>query len=615
MHPDLAKLVSASKLSPAAAENLSSLEPGTFCLHASWGPGRIASWDLGGDRLVVDFEARPGHEMKLEFAAKSIEPLSPGHVLARRVADPAGLAAMAEQSPTDLVALILESYGGSIMLDRFEEIVRPRIVPEGRFKSWWENTKRALRGTKSFVVPSKRTSPLESRAAGLSHADALVGDFKSAKDLKPKVKAAEAIVANLAAFPDSTDRLREVLSGLEESGTKSLRLQPALAFELLLIRDELIEKFPALAEAADASIAVANCLAQERKSLSEVLRNLPVGRQKQLLKAFIPAFGEAWLSEALARLNDTTGRTVSEIARFILDQGQVEELTIFLQTGLQNRSLSGDLLQWISRERKGDAFEVFDSDFAAALLTALEREHYEESNRRSGRLQDLVINDRELLADLAVELDPSQVKTFARRLWASPVFDELSRRSLLARLIKVAPEVQHIIEHSDDDADGSDEVLVVSASSYLERQIAFENLIKVQIPQNTKDIQVARSYGDLRENFEFKSAKEQQRVLMRRQSTMERELQKARPTEFKDAPTHVVTIGTVVDITDVESGQTESYSILGAWDTDPQRKIVSYLSGMGKALLGKAVGEQGQVPTETGEMRMVTISGIRRYAE
>jgi transcription elongation GreA/GreB family factor len=214
-----------------------------------------------------------------------------------------------------------------------------------------------------------------------------------------------------------------------------------------------------------------------------------------------------------------------------------------------------------------------------------------------------------------MQLDPSQVKTFARRLWSSPVFDDLSRRSLLARLIKTVPEVQQVIEHSDDESDGSDEVLVVSVASYEERKLAFERLIKVEIPQNTKDIQVARSYGDLRENFEFKSAKEQQRVLMRRQSTMERELQKARPTEFKDAPTHIVAIGTVVEVVDAATGQPESYTILGAWDSDPHQRVISYLSGMAKALLGKAVGEIGQVPTESGEARDVTIAAIRRYAE
>jgi transcription elongation GreA/GreB family factor len=249
------------------------------------------------------------------------------------------------------------------------------------------------------------------------------------------------------------------------------------------------------------------------------------------------------------------------------------------------------------------------------MLSALEREHYDESNRRTGRLRDLVTDDKELLGDLVRQLDPSQVKTFARRLWSSPVFDDLTRRSLLARVIKAAPEVQSIVEQTEDESDGSDEILIVSTQSFLDRQVSYERLLKEEIPQNTRDIAIARGYGDLRENFEFKSAKEQQRVLMRRQKVMEREIAIARQTDFKDAPTHVVSIGTVVGFKDPATDVSETVTILGAWDTEPSKGILSYLSGMGKALIGRAVGETAALPCSDGTTREVVITSIRRFAE
>lgn len=615
MHPDLEPIVASGKLAAPAAEKLTPLEPGAFCLHPSWGPGRVAAWELADDRVKVDFEGRPGHELKLEFAAKSLTLLDPGHVLARRVADRAALAEMAEKQPAEFVKLVLQSYGGRLMVDQFEDVVKPKVVSEARFKPWWESTKKSLRTNKAFVIPPKRTVPLELRDEGLTHAEALTGDFSAGKDLKTKVKAAEAVLANLQAFEKETDHLKSVLAGLEESGSRALRLQPAAAFELLLLRDELLARRSDLGPLPEAAQTLAGALNDERKSIAEVLKALPIGRTKQLLAALPGAFGDAWLQEAFARLNDSTGRTVSEVARFIIDQGKSEELVIYLQTGIQNRSLSMDALQWVCRERKGDSFEVFDSDFAPALLSALEREHYEESNRRTGRLRDLVTDDKELLGDLVHQLDPSQVKTFARRLWSSPVFDDLTRRSLLARVIKAAPEVQSIVEQTEDDSDGSDEILIVSTQSFIDRQASYEKLLKEEIPQNTRDIAIARSYGDLRENFEFKSAKEQQRVLMRRQKVMERELSIARQTDFKDAPTHVVSIGTVVEFRDPANGGPESVTILGAWDTEPSRGIVSYLSGMGKALIGKAVGETAALPVSDGTTRDVVITSIRRFAE
>ena len=615
MHPDLESLVTAGKLPAPAAEKLSLLEPGTYCLHPSWGPGKIAGWDVDNDRVRVDFEGKDGHELKLEFAAKSLSPLVSTHVLAMRVADRAAMTTMAEKQAADFVKLVLQSYGGRMMLDQFEEVVKPKILSEARFKPWWEATKKVLRTNKSFVVPPKRTLPMELRDEGLTHAEALVGDFTSSKDLKTKVKAAEAILNNLAAFDKDAGPLGTVLAGLEEAGSKSLRLQPNVAFELLLIRDELLVRVPTLGTLPEGSQTIAAALNDERKSVTDVLKALPIGRTKQLLATFPTAFGESWLQEAFARLNDTTGRTVTEIARFIMDQGKSEELMIYLQTGIQNRSLSMDALQWVCRERKADAFEVFDSDFAPALLSALEREHYDESNRRTGRLRDLITDDKELLGDLVAQLDPSQIKTFARRLWGSPVFDDLTRRSLLARVIKAAPEVQSIVEQTEDESDGSDDILIVSTQSYIDRQATYERLLKEEIPQNTRDIAIARGYGDLRENFEFKSAKEQQRVLMRRQKVMEREISIARQTDFKDAPTHLVSIGTVVEYRESPTAEIESVTLLGAWDSEPARGILSYLSGIGKALIGKAVGEVTTLPTSDGTPRGVTITSIRRFAQ
>ncbi len=615
MNEDLSKLVATGKLPAAAAEKLSRLEPGTFCLHGSWGPGRIAGWDLGADRLTIDFESKTGHEMKLEFAAKSIEPLAPGHILARRFADRDALVKMAAEDPSALVRLCVQSFNNSMMLDRFEEILKPRVIPDARFKPWWESTKKVLRQDKAFVVPSKRNLPLELRDASLSHGESLVSEFKLAKDLKNKVKAAEAVIQDFKAFSNPETELKDVVLNLDDAAVKNIRLNPAAAFELLLVRDELLERAPALKTAKDEWLTLSALLSQERRALSDVLKNLPVARQKQLISAIPSSYGEGWLPEALARLNDSAGRTVSEIARMIIENKQGPELTIYLQIGLQNRTLSSDVLQWICRERSGAGVEVFDSDLAPALLNALEREHYDESSRKAGRLMDLCVTDKDLIGDLAKKLDPSQLKAFARRLWSSPVYDDLTRRSLLARVIRVFPEVQQLIEHPEDDSDGSDSMLIVSHQSLEDRKKAFDHLITVEIPQNVKDIEIALGYGDLRENFEFKSAKEQQRVFARRRDVMERELEKARPSDFSDAPTHHVAIGTIVHLLDNASGGTQTFTILGAWDSVPDQGVISYLSVVAKALLTKVIGDVIDLPTEEGGKRSFTVQSIEKYAK
>src|SRR5437870_11173734 len=133
--------------------------------------------------------------------------------------------------------------------------------------------------------------------------------------------------------------------------------------------------------------------------------------------------------------------------------------------------------------------------------------------------------------------------------------------------------------------------LIVSWSSLEKRKAEYEELVKVKIPENTKEIALARSYGDLSENFEFKAAKQMQSVLMRRKAELEQMLHNARGTSFENADTSRVSIGTIVTLRNVETNKEETYTILGAWDSDPDRHIISYQTAIGQALLGHALDD------------------------
>src|SRR5258708_12305077 len=78
-----------------------------------------------------------------------------------------------------------------------------------------------------------------------------------------------------------------------------------------------------------------------------------------------------------------------------------------------------------------------------------------------------------------------------------------------------------------------DEALVVYWSSLQKRKEEYDDLISKRIPENTKEIGIARSYGDLRENFEYKAAKEMQTVLMRRRAELEQILERAPGPSFE----------------------------------------------------------------------------------
>ena len=116
---------------------------------------------------------------------------------------------------------------------------------------------------------------------------------------------------------------------------------------------------------------------------------------------------------------------------------------------------------------------------------------------------------------------------------------------------------------------------------------------------NAKEIAVARSYGDLRENFEYKAAKDMQRVLMARRADLETMMSKVRPTDFSEAPKGGAGIGSTVTL-EYPGGRVEHFHILGEWDQQPDQHIISSSTRMAKALAGKKPGDKVLVPAEDG---------------
>ena len=611
MNQDVEKLVAAGRLSSSVGEIISQLEVGSFCVHRSWGPGKIVGWDLLGDSMTIDFDGRPGHAMKLEFAAKFLEVIPNEHILAKRLAEKETLEVMAKENPTELVELALVSYGNSMLLDDLDDILKGSVVPEARYKSWWDSTKKQMRQHTKFIVPSKRNIPMELRKETLSQADALVSDFKRASDAKAKAKIVDSIVKEVESFTNPVADLKPVAVEVDDAISKSVRLKPAAALELIFVRDQLHEKLPDLKPEGEIPSATAVIL-KNRSNLSELIRALPVTAQKRLIEMMPQVFGDAWVDEALDQLNQATVRTVTELARFLRSQGKGDDLDAYLKLGLQGRTLNSEALAWICKERKSGAQSVFTADLATAIVNALEKEHFEDDSKKASRLHDVVIADSELLPDLVKMSNAREVKMFARRLLATPVFEELNKRPLLDRVIKIYPEIQKLVEGDDKKESQDDKALVVSWESLEARKKMLSELVKVEIPKNTEDIKIAREYGDLRENSEFKMAKEYQGILRRKEQELQDEISRATGTDFKGADTSSVSIGTIVNVT-ASNGTKETFTILGAWDSDAEKGIVSYLSATGIALLDHKVGDSIDLQTDEGGMRKVTIEEIKAY--
>jgi transcription elongation GreA/GreB family factor len=603
MELEIEKAVGAGKLSANAGTALNALKPGTYCLHKSWGFGQIESVNFLLNQVVINFKSKKGHTMQLEYAAESLQPLSPEHIYAKKASGLDAVKEMAKNDPVGLCRLVLNSFGGKATQDQIAQSLLGDVFNEVEFKRWWDATKKILKKDGHFGIPSKKSEPIELREAPVSRGDELLGKFNSARKLDDQKNALEQIAKNLDVFSDAPNQLREAVEATGEIARKSQKLQTDEAFELLICRDEICEKANiALPEGA---FTLEQIVTDEERRLPEILLDVAVSKHKRLLAAFPKAFGEEWSRKAIDLLQRLSNiRAVTEIASLLQENGKAEDLRAALDRSIRDHTISAEMLYWLCKSRDGAMGDLFSPDVFSAILTALERDQFSEI-RRGGKLHDLVMDDRDLLIDLLAGGETEMVRDAVRKLLMTPVFEELNKRSLLGRIIRCYPEMESLLTGESSE---KQESLVVSWESLEKRKEEYETLINKTIPENVKEISIARSYGDLRENFEYKAAKDMQRVLMRRKAETEHQLARARGTNFENPDTNLVSIGTVVTVRLLDSGATIDYTILGAWDSKPEQHIISYLTAIGQALLGRKAGEQLDLPTEHGTDKVEIVS-------
>src|SRR2546430_17620349 len=122
MREEFEKLAAAGKIEGRHIEPLVQLTNSGFCMHRSWGFGRIKTVDTVFARFTIDFPNKPGHGMDLAFAADSLKPIPKDHILARKAADLDGLRQMAALNHLDLIKVVLGSYGGPAALDPIQQV-------------------------------------------------------------------------------------------------------------------------------------------------------------------------------------------------------------------------------------------------------------------------------------------------------------------------------------------------------------------------------------------------------------------------------------------------------------------------------------------------------------
>jgi len=565
---------------------LLALKPGTQVIDPSWGLGIVKRLDDFYKRLTIDFTGKPNHAIPFTTACENLVLAPHDHLLTLRHNDPDGIARMKAERPGELVKLALRSFGDMPITKLEETLTRQNFVKAPDWKPFWEAARKALKNDPLVVIPSKRADAIQLRAEAESYGEAWFDRLAATKD---PAKILEA-VAEL----EDTNRI----AGLED--TRRGVLEDRLAFAIKGAHNTDAPLYARLAAAVNRLGFLTPPAEQMRAHLWEGRRYIKAAeglavRDVAAMTTFLLAEGGHTVTRILEALPQMPFNLLNEVLNTLKATPEAAEACRQL---LSHPKAPPTLVNWVFRFRKELDWQLPPlTELLNHAIVIVEAKLSGESLRMQNSLKQLFEQPKWLDA-IFEELDTAPRQLFFERIQASTAWDPSTHRSLLGRMLKLDPA---LAERKKTLAATSQTVVRwTSWRSLAEHEAQYKRLVEVELPKNSQDIAVARSYGDLRENFEYQAAKDYQRQLLQRQSEMQLELKQVKGTDFADIPADKVAPGTMA-VLRMADGSSKTYTILGEWDRDETLDIISCKTRLALCLEGKKAGEDVAIPSAAGE--------------
>jgi len=593
----------------ASKPKLEAMKPGAYVVHRSWGFGQIKSFDDTTLRLLIDFKGKKSHAMDPAFCVGTMDVLPDNHLLVRKETEPKKILELIADNPAQLIVEALESYPNRATTAIDLEITLAQVIGEDKFKKWWADARKAVAKDPRVSVPEKKTECYILRETPVSAEDEIFDQFNSTRSARRRIGLAEDFAA-ASAHKAAQATLTDVLKGVADAVKDSNQLDAAERLYGAAVRDRIAKVAgvdPATFEPSQASL-VGNL-----RDLPAIAEKIPVQFQSHFLDLIKDTHPIECRDIVFNLLKVSQGKFTTECINFLVENGYSEDLASTLKRWQTEQNLRAPVLLWIVKNRHSKKFAKLLNDLItprllSAIFFAIDYEALQAASARRIPLGDILSDDTELIADLLSTADPETARDLANTLLLNQGFEELTKKSLLARFIKIFPNIQSLVAA---DAEGKEDQLLVSRESFERKRTEYEAIVSKKIPENSKAIATAREHGDLKENSEYKMAKQDQQVLMAQKSQLERELARARITDFKDATVEQVSVGSVVAVKGPD-GSAQTYTILGVWDGDPDKHVISYKTPLGAALMGKRSGDTVKVKMGTTE-DIYSIVSIAKY--
>ncbi len=530
------------------------------------GVGEVVDVNLQLQTLKIDFEKIKGLSVGFRAAGKMLTLLDEEHVLYRKVKDLPTLEAM---KPAELLQAVLQSYDEPLTGAEVKAAVSG-IVPTQKWSSWWTAARKhpqvlgsgGSRATYSWAESSDAAQDVVWEAFAAAGTREKIDHFRRSANQDPELRSRMA------------QALDEIAVALQDEN-------PSLAYEL---HETIVRQ-------SEPSSLKPPQLLSELSDVAGFLSGIEARQLRESAYGAIRECREDW-AEILQRrfLLEPEGRALGALARaFRDDPEQIESL---LDQALAQPAKTPAAFVWAAQEagkhedylsRRGlrllrQALLALGNDAFSAHRKAL------ESMFESGGMGPKVLS----------VLDAMEAPDAEKAIQEASGLADYQRDPLLESLYLKHPSLKQ-----EDDW-----VLYTTAESLDSKQKELIELVEQEIPANRTAIEEARAHGDLRENFEYKAARQRHAYLTARATALNGEVNRASVLDPATIDTSEIRIGTKIDMVAADGAQ-RNLTILGPWESSPENDIVSYESELAQKILGSREGQEIEV-----EGTSYTIRGI-----
>ena len=521
------------------------------------GAGRVDEINMALGSFRVDFDKTTGLAIGFGGAAKVLQPIPEGHVIHRRMTEPEALRELKKSDPAELLRIVLSSYDRPLTAGEVRDILGG-VVDAKEWTSWWT----AARRHPQLLTSGKGS---RQRYSWASSADAVLAKAEE------RFRKAD-LAGRLTLYRKNADRdpqLRRLMEAkLIGHAERAANEHPGQA---MAVWGELERQG---ATPADAGWSPQALIATADRPVELILqiadRNLR-STALDLLREQRDDWPELY-GQLLTREQDPQ---VLDLLASALMGEQPDLHVAFVDRVLNEPRKLPAALVWLGERddlelRPRQALKLIQH-----LLTAERYPPFAPLRSRISRLFEAGGPFPRLIAALDEKLAVKAAKAIDR----APL-DRLVRAALSDVLELRFPVLR----------DRGAGALYALPESITAKRQELKTLLEEEIPTNRRAIETAREMGDLRENFEYKAARQRHEYLTSRAESLQRDLTRARPIELPEESPLTVRLGCRAEL-EGESGE-RSLTILGPWESDPDRSVISYESDLGRQLLGRQVGDR-----------------------